>query len=111
MDDITKIQNKGANESLNIILTKINELIDKYLPIKKLNKQELKKVNKPWVTNGIIKSMLRRDKLYKKFIQAKNLAIKDDYHNKYKTLRNQIVTLCRVSKNNYYKNIFHRKCK
>ena len=104
--DITKIQNKDCNESLNIILTKINELTDKYLPIKKLNKQELKKANKPWITNGIINSMLRRDKLYKKYIQAKNLVIKEDYHNKYKTLRNQIVTLGRESKNNYYRCFF-----
>ena len=37
--DISKIQNKDCNESLNIILTKITELTDKYLPIKKLNKQ------------------------------------------------------------------------
>ena len=50
--------------------------------------------------------MKRRDKLYKKFIKAKNEVIKNDYFVKYKLLRNKIVTLCRISKKLHYSKFF-----
>ena len=60
----------------------------------------------PWITNGICKSTERRDKLYKQFIKAKDIVIKEDYHKRYKELRNQILTLCRQSKKLYYQKYF-----
>ena len=53
----------------------------------------------------------RRDKLYKKYIKAKGNVIKDDYHKRYKELRNQILTLCRQSKNLYYQKYFTENTK
>ena len=74
--------------------------------MKKMTKKEVKQHHKPWITNGIRKAIQRREKLYKKFIKAKNQEIKKNYHKKYKDLRNQIVTLCRESKNLHYQNYF-----
>ena len=75
------------------------------MPLKKLTKKEIKQQYKPWITNGIRKSIKRRGKYYKKFIKAKNEVIKEDYH-KYKELRNQIVTLCRQSKEMHCQTFF-----
>ena len=50
--------------------------------------------------------MKRRDKIYKKYIKAKNDESKREYENQYKTLRSQIVTLCRDSKKAHYQNYF-----
>ena len=61
---------------------------------------------KPWITLGIKNSIRRRDALYRKFIKAKDLNIKSDYHAKYKEVRNLIVTVCRNSKKAYYQNFF-----
>ena len=51
--------------------------------------------------------MKRRDKVYKKWIKAKNPDIKSEYQIQYKALRNLIVTLCRESKKLYYQNYFY----
>ena len=63
------------------------------MPLKRLTKREIKQQYKPWITNGIRKSIKRREKYYKKFIKAKDEVIKEDYHSKYKEIRNAIVTL------------------
>ena len=44
-----------------------------------------------------------KNKLFKKYISAKSVY----YHSKFKTYRNKIHHLLKVSKNNYYNNYFH----
>ena len=73
-------------------------MVNDYIPLKKLTTNEIKYKFKPWITLGLRTSMKRRDKIYKKYIKAKNSDIKDEYEKQYKSLRNQIVTLCRESK-------------
>ena len=50
--------------------------------------------------------VILRDKIYKKYIKAKNNESKSEYENQYKVLRNQIVKLCRDSKNTHFQNFF-----
>ena len=97
-NSIIDIGKEDPNYSFNSYEVTLGTLIDKYMPLKKLTKKEIKQQYKPWITNGIRISIKRREKYYKKFIKAKNEITKEDYHKKYKELRNQIVTLCRHSK-------------
>ena len=80
--------------------------MDKYLPLRKLTKNEIKSQFKPWITNDIRLSISRREKLYKKFIKAKDPKLKDALHSQYRELRNQIVTLIRRNKKKYYQQYF-----
>ena len=41
---------------------KVNDLLDLYLPLKKMTKMELKQ-QLNWITTGILNSMKRRDRL------------------------------------------------
>ena len=91
---VLNVQNNDVNSTFNAFEKKINDLLDLYLPLRKMTKQELKKQHKPWITTGILNSMKRRDKLQKKFAKSKNEQLKKQYHVDYKKLRNQIVTLC-----------------
>ena len=77
--------------------------------MKKLTKKELKQQFKPWITYGIQNSIQIREKLYKKFINSKNVDIKEEYNKAYEELRNRIVTLSRQSKKMYYQ-IFFTEC-
>jgi len=104
--EIIKIENNDPNFSFNEFETKLNLIMDKYIPLRKLTKNEIKQQFKPWITFGIINSIKRRDALYKKFIKAKSEEVKQDYHVRYKELRNHIVSLCRTSKKLYYQNFF-----
>ena len=106
---IIDIGKEDHNYSLNSYEVTLGTLSDKYMPLKKLNKKEIKQQYKPWITNGIRISIKRRGKYYKKFIKAKNEITKEDYHMKYKELRNQIVTLCQQSINSPQKNANNAK--
>ena len=47
--------------------------------------KEVKQQYKPWISREILNSIRRRrEKLYKKFVKAKDKDVKEDYHNKYK---------------------------
>ena len=49
---------------------------------------------------------LRKDKLLRQCINAQNTTAKLALNNEYKLLRNQIVELTKMSKNNFYKKYF-----
>ena len=91
--DTLNYNNNNPNESLEVLLEKTNGIINKYLPKRKMTKNEIKGKLKPWITNDTIKLMKKRDSLYKHYLKAKDELVKDLFHKKYKTLRNQIVTL------------------
>ena len=84
----------------------INKLLDKYAPIKKVNKKMANLENKPWLSGGLLKSIKIKNNLHKKFIQAKDPDRKNSLFNSFKKYRNIISTLLAKSKENYYKEYF-----
>ena len=107
---ILELERNDPNFSFNSFETNVNTVIDKYIPLKKLTRKEIKMRIKPWINNDICKAIKIRETLYRKFIKAKDPLIKEEYFNNYKVLRNQIVTLCRESKKLYYQNFFSKNC-
>ena len=103
---VLNLDDNNPNDSFNSFEASINVLVNKYMPLKKLTKKEISLQYKPWITYGIRKSIERREKLFKKFIKAKDEIVKDEYHKKYKELRNKIITLCRQGKTMYYQAFF-----
>ena len=73
--------------------SKINEIIDIPVPLKKMNKKYFRLQAKPWITSDIIKSIKRRDKLLRLYIRTKEVNRKEELHKQYKTFRNRIVTI------------------
>ena len=103
---VINIEKGDPNFSFNNYEKTLNIIIDKYMPIRKLTKKEKKQQKKPWI-NYEIKTLIKsREKLYKKFIKAKDKEVKDGYYRKYKELRNKVVNLCKQSKKAYYQNFF-----
>ena len=51
---------------------RIAEIINKYAPIRKLSRKEIKSLSKPWVTPGIKTSIRNKEGFYKRFIETKN---------------------------------------
>lgn len=63
------------------------------------------------MTKGILNSMKTRDRIYKSFLRSKDPAQKAILKKRFKTYRNKIVTLCRISKTEHYKHYFKpKKC-
>ena len=71
-----------------------------------MTQKEIKLQYTPWITNDILHSIKSREKLYKKYIKAKDKDIKQNYHNRYKQIRNHILTESRKSKKSYFQNFF-----
>ena len=81
---------------------KISEVIDTYIPIKQLSRQELKSRSKPWITSGIRTSIRIKNGLFKKFLKTKS----SYYHARVKFYRNKLNHLIKLSNRSYYNNFF-----
>ena len=86
------------NHSFRRFHDKVNEILDKHMPWRKLNKKEIRLQTKPWITTGILNSMKRRDKLLRKCIAAKDPVRKELLRTEYKTLKNRITYTLNMSK-------------
>ena len=78
--DIIKSEKKNIDFSFESFLKKFNLILDKYLPLKKLNKQKSK--FKIWITPGLQKSISVKNKLLTKFIKLKEPTLKNEAHTK-----------------------------
>ena len=83
-------------------------MISNHAPLRKTRKRELKFQSKPWITSGLKKSTVIKNKLFGKLTKSANSIIKEKLHNDYKSYINIISTLLKQSqkkkkKENYVK--------
>ena len=76
------------------------------MPITKLSLMEMKSSDKPWLTKGILKSVNKKNDIYRKFVRAKNLHSKEFYHLEFKRYKSMINRLTRINKSKYFKTFF-----
>ena len=98
--------NPDVNSAFNNLLTTTNNIINSYMPLRKITNKEYKRKYKPWITTGILKSISRKNKLHHKYIKFKDILLKNQKLNEYKVLKHRITELIRISKQNYYRNYF-----
>jgi len=81
--------------------TIFKQIYEESFPIKRIGKNV--KQNKPWMTNCILKSIKRKNKLYKRFL------LKPDGNNEYlyKSYKNTLTQLIRLAKKQYYDKILN----
>ena len=82
------------------------EILHKHMPLRRLTRKEIRAQAKPWLTQGILNSIQRKDHLLRKCIQAKDPNRKEILRTEYKTLRNRITYIISVSKKNHYQHYF-----
>ena len=87
-------------------LDKITKLLHIHAPVKKLSHKEKKRLSKPWLTKGIFQSIKQKKALYRKFIRTKDLTKRELLLQDFKTYKNTIHKLTRISKSEYYKHYF-----
>ena len=103
---ITNTHMEDTNESFNSFFNKIESLLDKHIPLKKVSNKNFKQKFKPWITKGILKSLKKRQDLHNRFIRAKTIDSKQFLYDRFKRYRNMLVTLTRRSKENYFSKYF-----
>ena len=98
IDMVVISSNPNANDAFNNLFESTSKVIDDYFPLRKITNKEYKRRFKPWISKGILTSINRKSKLYKKYIKCKNNETKILLFNEYKTLR--------LGKKQYYTNFF-----
>ena len=80
--------------------------LNNYAPIKIKPKTNTTLIDKPWITHAIRKSVKTKNRLYKQFYTEKDQLIKETIFEYFKTYRNHLVTIIRMSKEDYFKKYF-----
>ena len=100
--DFSQLINEDVNESINNVISALQTLSDKHAPVKKLSSKKIKQSAKPWLSDSILKSIKRRQQLYKTHFLSKNL-------NKvkfYEAYNNKLNRLKDVAKKRYFQEQF-----
>ena len=105
-DVILQLEANDPNISFDNLHNSVNNLLDKYAPFKITCKKKNRKKSNPWITNGILVSISKRDHLYKSYIREKSPVVKALLLESFKKYRNKIVSLCRLSKSNFFTKYF-----
>ena len=94
----TLLTHKTSEEAISFFFNKINVLLDEMAPYKHLNPREIKSENSPWVTPGILKSIINRDKIHKLYLKEQNDVTKKVLFDKFKRIRNMLSSVIKQAK-------------
>ena len=95
---IMQIDKGNPNLSFHNYIEEVEKMISNHAPLRKTRKRELKFQSKAWITSGLQKAIVIKNKLFGKFIKSTNSIIQKKLHNDYKSYRNMISTLLKRSK-------------
>ena len=93
---------KTSEDCYNIFFNCIEKLLDEMAPIRRLSKKEINLLKRPWITNGLLKSMHDRDLTHSNFVKENDPEAKGELFKMYKRKRNLVKILIRRSKQDYY---------
>ena len=65
------ISKNNADFSTETFIKIINKKVKESVPLSKIKKNDRNVKRKPWITNGILKSIIKKNKLYKKILLCK----------------------------------------
>ena len=97
------LDSHDVNALFNSFYSNLSNIVDKHVPLKKLQKKENKFMSKPWITPAIKVSIGIKNNLYKNYLKTRSLY----FHSKFKFYRNKLNHLLRISKRMYYKDFFN----
>ena len=64
---------KNLNEKVQEAMNTLNKIVDKHAPVKLASQSKQRQLNKPWLTKGILKSVKRKQKMYRTHFLSKDL--------------------------------------
>ena len=68
-------------EKVQEAINTLNKIVDNHTPIKLASQRKQRQLNKPWLTKGILKSVKRKQKMYRTHFLSKDLQkIREDKH-------------------------------
>ena len=83
-------------------LSEYSRLFEKCFPLQKTKRNNLKRIRTPWITKGLLISVRKKNRLYKKMLNAPST----EREMKYKAYKNKLNHLIRIAKRTYYNERF-----
>ena len=99
MQEWTYLHDMETNEAHIHFINKLNSIINKIAPEKEFKLSRKKSPKEKWMTKGLLKSTLTKEKLYKKTINKDKTHLSYETYTKY---RNKYNSLKRIIKAKYY---------
>lgn len=96
--DWKQIESLSVDEGYNFIVGKINNVVEKHIPLKNTSKSFRKK---KWVNRDCLKSVKNKYKAWKSYVHAKTA----ENYRKYRMARNRCSNIIRSAKRNFEKQI------
>ena len=93
----------AAPESMYNVMNILQEISDKHAPLRKLSHKKTKQLNKPWISNAILKSIKRKQKLFKTHFLSND----PEKVKQYKIYNNKLNRIKEVAKRNYFTTQFN----
>ena len=90
--------------NMNKFINIFQLILDKHAPSRKRSRKESKLKAKPWITKGLLKSIHRKNCMYKKCVNSKCTVKWDEY----KMYRNKLIHLKNSAKKLYYQDIIRK---
>ena len=89
----------GPNEKYNSFFEIINKLHNSCFPLEKI-RINTRHQNKPWITTAVLKSIKKKNSLYKRYMRTRT----SEMLSKYKIYKNKLTTILRLAEKQYYAN-------
>ena len=80
------------------VISVLNQLVEKHAPLKKASQTKQKQLNKPWLTMDILKSIKRKQKMYRTHFLSKDMQKASEY----KHYANVLTYIKSKSRSDYY---------
>ena len=94
-DQELEAEKNDANHSTDKFFAKMDDLLDKHLPLRKMTQKEYKKRLKPWIDDEILNLINRKNNIFKRYVESKVEIRKRELHAECKQLKNEITDLTR----------------
>ena len=97
---------EDTNHSMQIFMDKVTNLLDQYMPLRKLTNNEHKRRFKPWISDDILRKINIKNKTFNKLRKCKDPDTKQRLSDEYKIQKNELTSSTRQSKKDYYNQYF-----
>jgi len=95
--DFKSLITNDVNESMSLIVDNLRSVYDCHAPMRKASKQQRKRLQKPWISNAILVSIKRKQKLFKTRLLSNDPRKKKEY----KAYSNRLKRIKELAKKNY----------
>ena len=93
---------EDPNEAYNDFIEGYSRIYNTCFPLKVLKGKQVNKFFSPWLSRGLLKSVNKKNRLYKKFVTSSSTSSAM----KYKAYKNKLTHLIRIAKRKYYDSKF-----